>query len=48
VISAVLGFAVVAGLRAWRQRPPVQMWRDRITGGVLVGFVPKVAIARRG
>jgi threonine/homoserine/homoserine lactone efflux protein len=33
-------------MRTWLERPNVQKWIDRVTGGVLIGFGIKVAASR--
>lgn len=50
VVECLLWFSLIilgsAVMRAQLQRPSVQAWTDRITGGVLIGFGAKVAFTR--
>ena len=50
VIEGLIWFTLLilssAVMRAQLQRPSVQAWTDRITGGVLIGFGLKVALER--
>ena len=49
VLEGVVWFSVLILatqlLRSWLDRPAVQTWIDRITGGVLIGFGVKLALS---
>ena len=49
VLESLLWFSLLilgsAVMRTQLQRPAVQIWTDRITGGVLIGFGVKVAFS---